>query len=267
MLLAAGTDPTIFNAQQETPVDTLRRLHFDNHTDIPLFERAQFMVLLAKPRAINDANHAIVKAKEEAERKVSAAAPTWLKERLREQQQQQQQQHLLLGPPLPRVELHSPPASDGDNENKKAAEKFHAVLQYILHAEEVGETGEMKAELFVDLMEMMAPRWDPIRRSAGGGGGGGGGQGQGKMCFVFGLFMRTFGSFDTVCGLHVKKMRGRLEHEMKKKETTEIRVSLVLTSQFMFLAFHIVLSSFFLFLFVSFCRYISHSHSQDSVCG
>jgi hypothetical protein len=68
--------------------------------------------------------------------------------------------------------LPGPPASDGDDEEEKEAEKFHAVLQYVLHAEEVGETGGMKAELFVELMEMLAPRWDLIRRRGGGGGGG-----------------------------------------------------------------------------------------------
>jgi hypothetical protein len=93
MLLCAGANPTILNTHKETPLDTLRRNDRNNHTGIALLERAQFMVLLAKPRAINDANHAITKAKEDAQRKVLAAAPTFLQGRIREQQ------HLLLGPP------------------------------------------------------------------------------------------------------------------------------------------------------------------------
>jgi hypothetical protein len=111
MLLCAGANPTFLNDRKETPLDTLRLYNPDNHTGIALLEGAllepQRTLLLAKAREINDANHAIAKAIEDAQRKVLASAPTFLRGRVQEQQQQQQQrQHVLLGPPLPRVELH-----------------------------------------------------------------------------------------------------------------------------------------------------------------
>lgn len=83
--------------------------------------------LLAKAREINDSNHVIVKAKEEAQRKVLATAPPCLRERVREQQQQL----LLLGPPPPRVELRLGWARRGHEE---AAEIRQATLQYVLGA-------------------------------------------------------------------------------------------------------------------------------------
>jgi hypothetical protein len=175
MILCAGADPTILNDDQETPLDQLRRLRSDNHAGIALLKRAavepQRSFLLAKAREINDANYAIVKAKEDAQRKVLASAPTFLRGRVQEQQQQQQQQQ-LLGPPLARVELHGPPGGRSDEE-EEAAKKRHATLQYVLRAPELGETGGMSADVFVELMEMMTPRWDPIRRRAGRDGGGG----------------------------------------------------------------------------------------------
>ena len=59
---------------------------------------------------------------------------------------------------------------------------LRATLQYVLRDEELGENGGMKADVFVELMEMMTPRWDPIRHGGGEGGGGcgGGGGGQGQ---------------------------------------------------------------------------------------
>jgi hypothetical protein len=120
---------------------------------ITLLEHAiaepQRILLLAKAREINDVNHAIAKAKVDAQRKLLTSAPPCFQ--------------LLFLPRLPRVELHSPPAHarPGDEEAKKQ----HATLQYVLRAPELGETGGMSADVFVELMDMMAPRWDPIRHS------------------------------------------------------------------------------------------------------
>jgi ankyrin repeat protein len=181
MLLCAGASPTILNSDQKTPLDYLRRFDCDNHTGIALLERAlaepHRILILAKAREINDANHAIAKAKEDAQRKVLAATPACLRERVREQQQQQQ---LLYLPRLPRVELHGPPpaahARPGSEEEEEA-KKRHATLQYVLRTPELGKTGGMSADVFVELMEMMTPRWDPIRRAEGGGEGEGQGSG------------------------------------------------------------------------------------------
>jgi hypothetical protein len=41
--------------------------------------------------------------------------------------------------------------------------KRAAVLQYVLRAEELGEKGGMSADVFVELMKMMAPGWCQYR--------------------------------------------------------------------------------------------------------
>jgi hypothetical protein len=73
-------------------------------------------------------------------------------------------------------------ASDSNSEEEEAQKTCHATLQYVLRAPELGEMGGMSADVFVELLDMMTPRWDPIRRVKGSGGGGGvgtGGQVQG----------------------------------------------------------------------------------------
>ena len=100
LLIYAGANPSILNDRQETPLDILRRRNpYNTMLTTPLVEH-QRTFLLAKAREINDSNHAIAKAKEDAQRKVLAAAPPCLRGRVREQQQQL----LLLGLPLPRVD-------------------------------------------------------------------------------------------------------------------------------------------------------------------
>ena len=102
--------------------------------------------LLHLARAINDAHHAYNKAAtdadkagdpdEEKRRKMTAAAPAWLKGRVER------------GEELPKMEVgHS------SDEDVVAA----AVKQM------VGEAGEMAKELFLELMEYMVPRWDDAR--------------------------------------------------------------------------------------------------------
>ena len=60
------------------------------------------------------------------------------------------------------------------------AEKLHAALQYVLRAEALGDTGTMSADVFVELMDMMVPRLDPMRRAGGGAGEAGAGHGEGQ---------------------------------------------------------------------------------------
>jgi hypothetical protein len=118
---------------------------------------------------MNDANHAIGKAKAAADkegrtrgekmRKMLAKTRPYLKERVQGGQVD-----------LPRVELRQP--SDAEDEGKK---KMVAVMKYVLRDQaEYGEMGGMSADVFVELLEMMAPKWDEIRGGNGGGGGGGG---------------------------------------------------------------------------------------------
>ena len=117
------------------------------------------------------AKHDIAKAQVDAPRKVLAATPACFQPRVREQQQHQQQhQNQLLGPPLPRVGLHSPSAAAAHaRPGSEEAKKRHAVLQYVSRSP--GENGGMLGDVFVELMEMMTPRWDPIRRGDVRGGG------------------------------------------------------------------------------------------------
>jgi hypothetical protein len=142
---------------------------------IALLERAmaepQRTFSLSKARHMIDANHAISKTKAAADKegrtpgekmsKILAKTPLYLKERVQGGQVD-----------LPRVELVQP--SDGNEEEKKMV----AVMKYVLRDQaEYGEMGGMSADVFVELLEMMAPKWDAIRGGDGDGGGGVGGGG------------------------------------------------------------------------------------------
>ena len=74
--------------------------------------------------------------------------------------------------------------------DEEQAEKRQAVLQYVLRVPDLGENGGMLADVFMELMEMIAPRWD-----CGDGGVGAGGQGQGEVCVWF-WFWFVFVSVD-----------------------------------------------------------------------
>lgn len=94
-----------------------------------------------------------------------AKTPIYLKERVEKER------------PLPRVELlnYIPQQQLADSqaeeteEQDKKREKLTAVLQYVLGEQEeegsgkLKETPRMLPEIFVELLEMMAPHWDPIR--------------------------------------------------------------------------------------------------------
>jgi hypothetical protein len=199
MLLCAGANPILLNAEAETPRDIIRHRKYDNYEAIALLKRAESRryLLLAQAFEINDAKHALAKAEgAQAQRRVLAEIPTFLQrharaQQQRQQQQQQQQQQQGQGqqqqqrggrrlPPWPQVEVRlGRPLPGGDEEERKM---LRATLQYVLRDEELGENGGMKADVFVELMEMMTPRWDPIRHGGGEGGGGcgGGGGGQGQ---------------------------------------------------------------------------------------
>jgi hypothetical protein len=161
LLLRADANPIILNGYRQTSLDTLRGSHPDNHDGIALFEQTvaetQRNLVLAKARQINDTNRALAKVKTETRRKILASTPISLKERVRKEQHRQQQVEQLMTT-MPRAEVHSPVFLD------EQAEKLHAALQYVLRAEALGETGGMSADVFKDLMDMMAPRWDPLRR-------------------------------------------------------------------------------------------------------
>jgi hypothetical protein len=64
MLLCAGANPTLLNAQAETPLDVIRQFQRRNYDGIALLELAESRryLLLAQAFEINDAKHALAKA-------------------------------------------------------------------------------------------------------------------------------------------------------------------------------------------------------------
>jgi hypothetical protein len=172
MLIYAGANPTIemFTYPRCNLVSSFEPAP-EYQAAVKLLDRTihqtRLNKLLDKAREINDIRHANAKAYQDAQNKILADTPPFLQERVRKQQQQLAQiRDVFLE--LPRVEV-LPPA----NPNEEEAKKLHATLQYVLHLEEVGETGGMAPDVYEELMEMMTPLWHPIRRNKKGEGGSG----------------------------------------------------------------------------------------------
>lgn len=157
----------------------LREAHPHDHEGFSLLENAiaepTRTFLLSKARHQTDTLYAFDKIGNDAGRtrhtKRAAflpRAPLYLQERVAALR------------PLPVVKL-----SDGMEKREKKRqieedgeeEKLLAVLRYVLQAQEEEEekkqgggsknrNGGMLPEVFVELMEMMAPKWDPIRGEA-----------------------------------------------------------------------------------------------------
>jgi hypothetical protein len=170
-----------------TPLDVVRDYLPGNQTRISLLKRAmaesERIYSLAKVWHISDAKHAIAKAKanvyneahtrSEQMGKILAKTPPFLKERVRQGQVE-----------VPRVEFMqadnfckgaSTRCGKGlmearDEEEQEEEKLLVAVLKFVLRDEgEYREAGGMSGDVFVELLYMMAPKWDAIR---GGGGGG-----------------------------------------------------------------------------------------------
>ena len=119
------------------------------HTQAALAEPDRVR-LLHRARTINDAHHAINKAAEDAvnagespeerREKIIAAAPPCLKGRVERDEE------------LPQVEM-----MEVSEENAQEAKLAAA-------AECVVMDGKLPGEVFVELMEMMLPKWDNDRR-------------------------------------------------------------------------------------------------------
>jgi hypothetical protein len=83
--------------------------------------------------------------------KLLAKTPPYLKERVQGGQVE-----------LPRVQLLQPEGNASEGEKQMAA-----VMKYVLRDEgEYPETGGKHEDVFVELLEMMAPEWDAIRGGA-----------------------------------------------------------------------------------------------------
>jgi len=159
LLLQAGANPLLVDLFGRTPLDLLREYLPTNHAAISLLAAAsvepQRTFLLAKARHQIDTSHvcgrvaAISQGRTRGEttRTVLTRTPCDLKERVKKRRA------------LPRVEL------------QPAAEQQRAMLEYVLRTDGSGEgLGVMEreglpAELFVELLNMMMSRWDPLRAS------------------------------------------------------------------------------------------------------
>lgn len=160
LLKQAGASPLLVNMFGKTPLDMLPKFHPTHHTAISLLEAAvaepQRTFLLAKARHRANTSHVLGRVRVatqgrtrgETMRAVLTRIPGDLNERVKKHQA------------LAQVELQS------------AAEQQRAVLEYVLRTNESGEeVGAMEreglpAELFVELLDMMMPRWDPLRSGA-----------------------------------------------------------------------------------------------------
>lgn len=160
LLLQAGANPLLVNTFGETPLDLLCRRHPTNHATISLLEAAvvkpQRTFLLAKARHQIDSSHVLGsvrvttqgRTRGEAMRVLLTRKPGDLKERVKKRRA------------LPRVKL------------QPAMEPQRAVLNYALRSTGSGEEGGgmehegLPAELFVELLDMVMPRWDPLRSGA-----------------------------------------------------------------------------------------------------
>lgn len=170
VLISHGANPFIRNQYGLRPLDMLEGISYpEKNIDIAisLLERAMaelpLTFSLAKARLMNDANHAIAKVKEDADKKsrtrgqkmrlVLAKTPIYLKERVEE------------GNLLPSVEITGPNQQQQQQQQKnEQEEKQVAVLQYVLRdASLYAEAGGMSEDVFVDFMDMLAPEWDPLR--------------------------------------------------------------------------------------------------------
>lgn len=106
--------------------------------------------ILQKLRSIQDAEHAVNEAKNEATvseektKQAIAAAPVYLKRRMEE------------GRELPHIEVRKLELIEKEQERKVAS-----VLQYVIAGDSLAEA------LFVDLMDLVLPRWDGERRAEG----------------------------------------------------------------------------------------------------
>jgi hypothetical protein len=159
LLLLNHANPLLRDSQGQTALDLLRQTGKNNPVSIARVERAmesQRIYSLAKARHVNDANHAIGKVKAKALKeartraetmsKLLAETPPYLKERVQGGQVA-----------LPRVVQPEGKSSEGE-------EQMVAVMKYVLRDEsEYPEVGGMHEDVFVELLEMMAPKWDAIR--------------------------------------------------------------------------------------------------------
>ena len=172
LLLQAGANPTVKDVDDETPLDYARAKGHPQCAAIleTAMLEPQCPRLLLKTRALLDAAHAIREARAgnisndddneqdqpvvrrrsprlESKEQTVAAAPVYLK------------QQAAQGQELPRVEIN-----DGDDQQLVACIKYALGLEggggvVVFGVQEEPAVG-MLPEVFVELCEMMVPKWD-----------------------------------------------------------------------------------------------------------
>lgn len=182
LLLAAKADPTIEDDEGDTPLMALRKsVNLGNHAIASLLEDAladaERAFLLLKARYITEALHLFKKTAAAAKGKANdednkraaclAKAPSYLAARVAADQAVP-----VVCFPKPKKELRPWKATPETKVVPDETQKVQtAVLQYVLRPLELGEEKGMPLEVFVDWMDMIAPRWwfDEEGRRRGGG--------------------------------------------------------------------------------------------------
>ena len=165
-----AVDPHVRRAGERTALDLLKKRRPKDRAAIAkLMVEPERTYLLCKVHHLNDANDAIAKAQgkgiipEDQKQKLLSKTPVYLMERVEDERA------------LPRIENRAQQQNTADSEAEeteeegKKQEKLTAVLQYVLGEQEEGGSGKLKEtprmlpKIFVELLDMMAPHWDPIR--------------------------------------------------------------------------------------------------------
>ena len=138
LLLQAGADMNIKNANRETPLDWMQRC-FPTHP-----------TTLALPEQMLDAERAsfLVKARRLVIAATRAAVPSYLQGRM------------ACGLPLPRVALAPVVGGENDDEDEEARRKLRTALAFLVGM----EGGGMPRDVFRVVLDPLMPPWDPLRR-------------------------------------------------------------------------------------------------------
>ena len=146
LLISAGADPNMVDHPHwrpgKTPLDHLLEIHPTSHVAIALLKHAMAFI---SPRGyyLTKARHIVADR-----RALKRATPSYLQPRM---------------PPLPRVDLVTPPPSQ-DQEGERDEEQVEtrmAVLRHVLDVDEDGAPGKgLLGELFTELIELMGPEKD-----------------------------------------------------------------------------------------------------------
>jgi len=143
LLLQAGADPLVTSNNGEKPLDVVRKYHSAHYATIALLEQ--------NPAAHKDAEKAslVIMARLAAAANSNTVAPSCLQGRMDR------------GQPLPRVALV--PLTDGQNDGEEEGEEGRKLRTTLAFMCGLGREG-MPKELFHEVMDLLQPTWDPLKR-------------------------------------------------------------------------------------------------------